>query len=215
MNRNVLLIFAGFIILLSGMNLGAESLTLTLQRGESYTFERPFIFGKVVMTPHIAAWIEDARGGFVKTVHVSLKGGKQDFWVGNRPHPLPVWEKIHGREPGLDAVSGASPAPSAPTPLEWTVTIPRDVLTSGGSVWVEANIGFDYNPAWPDDKKDLWGQPSLLWKAVIPAGTQSGTRIGLTLSGRSSGKTGVRTETVDGITSAANLFADLSVIITE
>jgi hypothetical protein len=185
----------------------AADLRLVLERGEAYTFVKSQTFGKLEMTPHVAAWIEDAKGNFAKTIYVSLKNGKQDFWVGRRVHPLPVWDARHLGEKIVDAVGGASPAPKSPALLEWRASIPSNLAASGYSVWLEANIGFDYNAAFPEDGKEIWGQPSILLKADVPSGARPGSEIALAPVGRSIGANGELSKGLEGISSALKLFS--------
>jgi hypothetical protein len=192
---------------LSLVGVSAADLRVSLERGQSYTFIKTQFFGKLEMTPHFAVWIEDDKGAFVRTVFVSLKGGKQDIWVGRRPHPLPVWEARHGSERIPDAVGGASPAPKAPVSLDYRSALPKALERSAFSVWLEANIGFDYNESWPDDGKDLWGQPSLLFRAAFPAGAAPGQDFDFVSLGRSRGTKGEWTADLAGITSALKLFS--------
>jgi hypothetical protein len=184
----------------------AQGVRIGLERGEAYSFQLAQSFGKLEMTPHIAAWIEDGRGAFVKTIYVSLKGGKQDFWVGKRIHPLPVWETRRAAEKIPDAVGGASPAPKAPALLEWRIAVPRPLASAGYTVWLEANIGFDYNESWPNDGKEVWGQPSLLLRADIAPGAAAGKEFALSPVGRARGAKGDWTGELKGMTSALRLF---------
>lgn len=190
-----------------------RSLTLTLERGKTYTFQRPMLFGSITMTPHLAAWIEDPSGRFVQTVYVSLKDGKQDFWVGNRPHPCPVWEKRHQGENLPDGVSGASPAPSAPEPLNWSVPVQAALLDTGFYLWLEVNIGFDFNVAWPDRNGEVWGQPAILWRGWIPPDSALPAKVQLALWGQSFGPAGAVREDLSGLDSAKTILAGASAVI--
>jgi hypothetical protein len=194
-----------------------QTLRVELERGPAYAFKRRVGLVRVAMTPHLAVWLESAeagRGGagFLKTVYVSLVGGEQDFWVGKRPHPLPVWQFRRGGEAIPDAVGSASPAPPAPAALVWRSRLPAGAAAAGFSVWLEANIGFDYNDAWPDGGKDLWGQPGLLYRADVPAGAVPG-RYPFALVGRADGTGGGWTADLAGVTSAAALLASAAAVV--
>jgi hypothetical protein len=205
----------GFICLAAALALGgraaAQGIVVKTDRGPSYTFKRSIGGLKTDMTPHIAVWIEDARGNFFRTVYVSLKGGKQDIWVGKRPHPLPVWEKKHSGEKFADGATGASPAAKAPLPLSWRIAVPPSMSAAGYTVWLEVNIGFDYNEVWPDDGKDLWGQPSLLYRTAVPGGAPSGASYPLEAVGVSRAGGGEWIEGIAGLTSALGILKSPSV----
>jgi hypothetical protein len=184
----------------------AGRIRIVLERGPSYSFMRRLGPALAEMRPHLAAWIEYPSGEFIKTAYVSLKGGKQDFWIGRRPHPLPVWEKRHAAERLADGVTGASPAAAAPEPLEWRAAIPREASARGFVVWLEANLGFDFNDSYPEGGKDVWGQPSLLLCAAVPANATSGAAYALRPVGRSVGSRGAWTAGTDGLTSALSIL---------
>jgi hypothetical protein len=191
----------------------ALELELSLERGPAYAQERQLPIGRTLLTPHLAAWLEDGTGMFVKTFQVSLRQGKQDFWVGNRPHPLPVWQSRHGAEPIVDAIGGASPAAKAPLPLVWRTRTDK-APASGLVLWLEVNIGFDHNPAWPDDGKELWGQPGVLYRLALPDGPKAGARYSLQAIGRADGAKGDWTPSLAGLTTALDLIsrAELRII---
>lgn len=136
------------------------------------------------MYPTYAIWIEDVKSGAVKTVYVTGKAGK-DSWImaDKRPSSVPVWygarkrEKTVGTTGTVDAVTGATPSGNTFT---HSIELPVDMVDGRLAVFVEGNISFDYNEHYPKKAakgepgySDVNGQPSVVWKAVIDAGTRS------------------------------------------
>ncbi len=136
-----------------------------MERGKNYSVQKQIGLAKTDVRPHMAVWLESTTGTFLGTVYVSLKDGKQDFWVGSRPHPLPVWEKLSKGERMADAMTGPSPAVAAPLPLTWSRKLSGKESTL--VVRAEINQGFDFNTQWPDDGKNPWGQPALEYEGTL------------------------------------------------
>lgn len=136
------------------------------------------------MYPTYAIWIEDVESGVVKTVYVTGKAGK-DSWImaDKRPSSVPVWygarkrEKTVGTTGAVDAVTGATPSGNTFT---HSIELPADMVNGRLAVFMEGNISFDYNEHYPKKAakgepgySDVNGQPSVVWKAVLEAGTSA------------------------------------------
>ena len=190
-------------LLLFPLGLAAQAtLTVSAEPGKSYSVTRTAFLNTIKVNPHLAVWLETADGVFVKTIYVSLKNGQQDFWVGKRPHPLPVWASRGEKLPLPDAVTGASTLPSLPAKLEW-----KSGLPASGSPFVvrlEVNRAFDFNAGWPVLPQEVWGQPSLLYEAAVPSGGQVAV---LELKGRADGQGGQWLPDLGGIDSARDILA--------
>ncbi len=195
--------------------LAAQNIELSLERGSAYSSFRSVGPLKIALTPHIAAWLEDDAGVFLKTVYVSLKDGKQDRWVGKRSHPLPVWEARHGKEVIPDAVSGSSPAPKAPSPLIWRASLSPALLKAGFRLMLEVNLGLDYNSTWPEKGKDIWGQPSLIYALIVPPGSLPGAEFSLKPEGASLAPGGSWAPGLAGFTSALDILSSAKLRILE
>ncbi len=136
------------------------------------------------MYPTYAIWIEDVKSGAVKTVYVTGKAGKGSWIMADeRPSSVPVWygartrEKTVGTTGAVDAVTGATPSGNTFT---HSIELPVDMINSTLAVFVEGNISFDYNEHYPKKAErgkpgysDVNGQPSIVWNAVLEAGTNA------------------------------------------
>lgn len=183
----------------------SQSVDVTIDRGSNYSTQRQIGPVQTTITPHMAVWLETSTGAFVGTVYVSLKDGKQDFWVGSRPHPLPVWEKASRGEKMADVVTGPSPAPAEPQVLSWS----KDFLGKEKTLVVRAEInqGFDFNAQWPDDGKNPWGQPALEYAGTLGPDLKD-TSLVLLGQGRPDG---TWVKDLNGIDSAKNLIRSINV----
>ena len=123
--------------------------------------------------PQMAVWVE-ADGSAPETVFVTQGAGK-DKWMfaDRRPGALPVWSGIRPEkeDPEIDAVTGATPGGNSHT-IRWK--IPNTYKGKILSVFIEANVSFDYNDFYTKDKtspgfSDVNGQPSVVWQAEFVA----------------------------------------------
>ena len=123
--------------------------------------------------PQMAVWVE-ADGSAPETVFVT-QGAGQDKWMfaDRRPGALPVWSGIRPEkeDPEIDAVTGATPGGNSHT-IRWK--IPNTYNGKILSVFIEANVSFDYNDFYTKDKtspgfSDVNGQPSVVWQAEFAA----------------------------------------------
>lgn len=122
--------------------------------------------------PQMAVWVE-AEGLSPETVFVTQGAGK-DKWLfaDERPGALPVWAAIRPQKQGLeiDAVTGATPGGDTHT-IRWA--IPKTYTDKNLTVFIEANVSFDYNDFYSKDEdspgfSDVNGQPSVVWRAAFP-----------------------------------------------
>ena len=180
------------------------TLEVSMERGTAYSLVKQIGLGQTTVGPHLAVWLQTTGGTYVATIYVSLKDGKQDFWVGSRPHPLPVWDKLSKNSSLADAVTSSSPAPLAPTVLAWKRPWKwgNDTLV----VRAEVNLAFDYNKSYLDDGKNVWGQPALEYAGTI--GPES-TEVKLTIIG-SAMQDGTWQENISGITSGKDIVSSIT-----
>jgi len=133
----------------------------------------PVMFFKK-MYPQIAVWVSDKKGSTTRTIYVTGKGAKND-WFGaeTRPSSIPVWYGIRQSEEKLkiDSVTGASPSGET---YEIFWPIPDDLNKKNAVVSIEANVSFDYNEFFKKDAEkgtkyysDVNGQPSLVWSSKV------------------------------------------------
>ncbi len=161
--------------------------------------------------PQMAVWVE-ADNRIPETVFVTRGAGK-DKWLfaDERPGALPVWSGIRPERvgPEIDAVTGATPGGDVHT-IRWAV--PEACAGKNLSVFIEANVSFDYNDFYSKDEtspgfSDVNGQPSVVWRAEFAAGTTprqvSPEIIG---HGHVLGKNSEIDPDMSGITTAAGLF---------
>lgn len=112
--------------------------------------------------PSFAVWA--VAGGRTTPLFVTRKAAEKKYWGGEpRPENLPVWDGV--AQGSVDAVSGATPRSGV---YEVTWVPPAEARNGPVDVFVEVNAAFDTNEAWPDEG-GVNGQPSLVWKATLPA----------------------------------------------
>ncbi|RJP90531.1 MAG: hypothetical protein C4518_08805 [Desulfobacteraceae bacterium] len=121
--------------------------------------------------PQIAVWVTTGSGDH-ETVFVT-QGAGRDKWMfaDERPGALPVWSGIRPTKKGLeiDAVSGATPSGEVHT-IRWE--IPEKYEGKDLTVFIEANVSFDYNDYYSKAKSspgysDVNGQPSVVWRSAF------------------------------------------------
>lgn len=171
--------------------------------------------------PQIAVWLEDPTDGSTRTLLVTKDSGA-GTWRGKTesPEALPRWYAVYRREwgregyPILDA-----PVPDAVTrptsvveAFTWTAELPAG---DRWICWIEVNLSGDYNERFvPVDEAtgvgdtDSSGQPSLLYRAELPAVT--GTSIEPELYGRTiMGTMGEVTSDLEGVTTALDVLRSI------
>jgi hypothetical protein len=124
--------------------------------------------------PQMAVWVT-AAGEEPRTLFVTEGAGKNRWiFADERPSSLPVWFGIRRDEGGIDidAVSGATPKGETHI-ITWEV--PERYWGRRISVFIEANVSFDYNDYYSKEKNapgysDVNGQPSVVWEAAFDAG---------------------------------------------
>ncbi len=123
--------------------------------------------------PQIAIWMESGPDQ-VKTIFVTEGAGENKwFFAKERPSALPVWSGIRGKEKdgNIDAISGATPSGETHKVL-WQ--LPEDGRMKQITIFVEANVSFDYNTYYSKDASegnpgfsDVNGQPSVIWSTTF------------------------------------------------
>lgn len=172
---------------------------------ESY----PWLLG--TKYPQMAVWVAaDSRR--TETVFVTRGAGK-DQWMfaDERPGALPVWSGIRAEKqgPAIDAVSGATPGGSVHT-IRWK--IPKTYEDKSLTVFIEANVSFDYNDFYSKDEEspgfsDVNGQPSVVWQATLPVdGNPRQLTPEIIGHGHVLGKNSAIDPDMSKITTAAELF---------
>lgn len=191
--------------------LGAQSpgLAVLIEPGENYSHRKWFGIFPKKLTPQIAVWVENEDGDIVQTLLVSKRGGEGRF-IGTdegRPEALPVFtHKNDMRE--IDDVTSATP--KGKTGFS---AISRELLQSGTYIiFAEVNSSFDYNEAYPEEKDDVNGQPSLIYRAEINMGQDSGDIMLIPFgTGSVRGETGDINPGVDGLSTALSILSSLTV----
>ncbi|MFZ2631709.1 MAG: hypothetical protein WA081_08790 [Desulfosalsimonadaceae bacterium] len=121
--------------------------------------------------PQLAVWVASGDGGH-ETVFVTQGAGKDNWmFADERPSALPVWAGVRPQKqsPEIDAVSGATPSGEVHTIL-WD--IPKKYEGKDLTVFIEANVSFDYNAYYSKDEtspgfSDVNGQPSVVWRSLL------------------------------------------------
>lgn len=153
-----------------------DVVTVTLEFNPTVYPEK--FWGK--LWPAYAVWVVDDQSGESRTLYATGKLARQKWVMAKqRPAASPVWWRYFQRErerPGfdLDAVTAATPK-DATHAIGWTV--PPQWRGKKLTLYVEANVSFDYNRHHPENAKEgdagysgVNGQPSLVWRAAVTPG---------------------------------------------
>ncbi|MBN1534251.1 MAG: hypothetical protein JXA20_16380 [Spirochaetes bacterium] len=225
MKRSVALIFAAS-AMLAAVSCASDSEIGTIDPSRP-RLEVLFSFNtssykKFVKTfyPQIAVWVTEEGRNFTKTIYATESGAREDWWgADTRPSALPVWGGVRSRESALniDSVSGATPSGET-FKISWPV--PDNLRGKRISVYVEANISFDYNAHYPEEAKrgergfsDVNGQPSIVWKGTLQLSGQEAQAIPVMIGhGHVLGENGSIDGDLSSITTAKGLFNYLKVV---
>lgn len=177
-------------------------------------------------SPTFAIWIENPKTGALQTIFVTKRAALGD-WEGKADVPvaLPKWFEVYKIEnqsdniptyekPALQAVTGATPKPG------YFTTRVRVTPDSKWNCWIEVNLAGDfnehyleYNPKEKTTDEYSTGQPALLYKAEIEAVKGNiviPNAIGMCMLNAEDGKI---VQPMKGITTATNIFNEMSVIV--
>jgi hypothetical protein len=177
-------------------------------------------------SPTFAVWIEDPDTRETQTIFVTSRAGTGD-WEGKADVPvaLPKWfeidreqkrtSELSGKEdPGLDAITGATPQPGY-----FTVRV-RVPPESKWNCYIEVNLAGDFNEHYQEYNEEdktsdeyFTGQPALLYKAVIIASEGYNVIpeiIGMCVLNSQDGEI---IQPVKGITTAANIFDEIIISV--
>ena len=172
--------------------------------------------------PQLAIWLERPDSGWVRTVSVSHRTGRNQ-WKGKVecPTALPYWKSRHRIEKSgfrertrlrrlADAISGATPRENFSTQIR----VPPE---SQWEYYIEVNVSGDFNAAFPSMTErgmpdtDGNGQPSLVYRGEIVAEPHSADTPALI--GRTEQWSAVDSVITDmvGIDSAVHILQDVKV----
>lgn len=171
----------------------------------------PWLMGKKY--PQIALWVKDEKSGKSQTIFVTGKAAKNK-WFGAevRPSSLPVWYGFNKNlKKFLDATTGATPSGKVFT-IKWQ--IPKNLESKKVTIYMEANVSFDYNEYYKKGLKadnpafsDVNGQPSIIWKADLTFNNQKqSVHPEIAGHGHVLGKDHSIKKDLSKITTAKNLF---------
>ena len=186
-----------------------QGISLQITPGPGYDYSQPFLlFFRLPQYPQVACWIETDDGVFVGTVYATRKGAKRAFYAApsaGRPEALPVWyHRQTGSAPALDAVSGATSAPSP----EIRKTAPRRLRPGRYVVFLEVNRAYDYNDTYTRTSSGVNGQPSLVYRATLDiADHLSSAQLALAGTGSVDGADGAIRDGTPGVTTALGIIA--------
>jgi hypothetical protein len=200
-------------LLLSGVFSGAQTsrvqgqrFTLTVTPGKDYKASATILlFIKIPLYPQIACWLETPDGKYVDTIYVTPKGAKKSFFSApsrGRPEALPVWYHRQSEQPAVpDAVSGATASSEAAHAKRLAVSPGRYVA------FLEVNRSYDYNIRYTKANSGVNGQPSLVYRAELEAGTDLSRAVFEPVgTGSVDGSDGTITPGLEGITTALTLL---------
>lgn len=188
-----------------------ESIEISLSfNTESY----PWILG--TKYPQLAVWVQPESIDS-KTIFVTSGAAKNDWYFADeRPGSLPVWFGVQQKDKNIeiDAISGATPSGEVHT-ITWK--IPESYREKEVTVFIEANVSFDYNDFYTKDENsqgysDVNGQPSIIWKSKFIADDQPHEITPEIIGhGHVSGKNHLVDPDMSNITTAAELFSYITV----
>jgi len=174
----------------------------------------PWLMGKKY--PTFAVWIEEKKSGYVHTIFVTGKAGKNKWMMADeRPSSAPVWMGIRKKAAStmeIDSVTGATPGGDGFT-IYWQV--PENLANRSVDIFLEGNVSFDYNAHYRKDAgksdtgySDVNGQPSLVWKGTINTGGGNSETVPVIIGhGSVLGTDSVIDSDLSRITSAKNIFS--------
>jgi len=177
---------------------------------ESY----PWIFG--TKYPQLAVWVQPESVDS-KTIFVTRGAAENDWYFADeRPGSMPVWFGVQQKEKNIeiDAISGATPSGEVHT-ITWK--IPEIYRDKEISVFIEANVSFDYNDFYTKDENsagysDVNGQPSIIWKSKFIADDQPHEIIPEIIGhGHVLGENHLVDPDISNITTASELFSYITV----
>ncbi len=150
--------------------------------------------------PQFAVWLEDEEGNFIRTLYVTERAGKKNWWFApkeGRPESLPVWyhkskneapkakssSAKKGGEANIDAVTSATP--------KGGVIFTAEIGEGNCKIFAEFNTSFDYNDSYTKKNSGVNGQPSVVYTASIPSSFEEREiRLNLTGTGSPDGSDG-------------------------
>jgi hypothetical protein len=188
--------------------------TLQLEPSPHYSYRsRQTIMGflpiRYTVQPQAAIWLETTDGRYIATLCITDRVEQQNRKLAPeecRPKALPVWS--HTDHASVDAVASATPKGAT----DHTVTLSDPLAPGDYVIKLETNRSYDFNQAYPESNAII-DQPSLVYAAELrldgrtPA-TAAFRVIGTGSPTGSDGRIRPRTE---GITTALELFASLSI----
>ena len=171
--------------------------------------------------PQFAIWLEDENGNFIRTLYVTERAGKKNWWFApkeGRPESLPVWyhksrneapkanssSPKKGGEADIDAVTSATP--------KGGVIFTAEIGNSNCKIFAEFNTSFDYNDTYTKKNSGVNGQPSVVYMASIPSSFEgSEIRLNLTGTGSPDGSDGKIHALPSGLTTALKIVKAVAV----
>lgn len=173
-------------------------------------------------SPTFAIWLEKPETGETHTIYATRRAADGD-WEGKAEVPvaLPKWFSTRKSVSNIEAESGNVDGYSGATPKPGYFT--KSVQIAPGSkwnCWIEVNLSGDFNENYSESKnseneadKYLSGQPALLYRAEIIGNignTVVPVIVGMTMVSSDTGKI---VRPVEGITTAAKIFDEISLSV--
>jgi hypothetical protein len=215
--------------------LGCLSVTLIIGIVESPAENQDMVSFRIHLTEkgcQMAIWLADGQGKFIDTIYVTRKvalkglgnrgGGLDDKWGGSRLSVLPVWAHHRGvdygggnfypskKKPLADAISSATPKAGE---FIWNWHSDASLKPGEYVYYIEVNKSFDDNQH--HDYSWYRGQPSVVWKGVIPVGEKpSASKAGIIGHGAVDGADGKIAPDVSSLTTALELIESAEVTFT-
>lgn len=194
---------------------------LSLTAGPEWSHVKWFGPMRLVLTPQIAVWLEDASGRYLADLFVTEKAGKSTWGTVRRPESLPVWSHARGKkyadglymptkeDPLPDAISGPTPkAKRMGEEIRLSFALPPSA-GPGSRLHVEVNASFDFNAAFPERKGNVNGQPSVVYSMKLGEPGAPEAQAALLGSGHPAGADGRIVPAAAGLDGALRIVADL------
>ena len=158
---------------------------IIIEDGEHWLHDFPILLGiKVKNPPQFTVWIEDMDGNYLETIFATKRIATQG-WRGSkgdrRKEALPYWSYSRGvrypdglylptrEDPLPDAVTGATPKSGIELKFSPMENQQKFIIKA------EFNHSVDFNDFFSEEEKDVNGQPSVIYSALIDLSNRKNT----------------------------------------
>jgi hypothetical protein len=211
-------------------NTDGKKLIVTINAGKFYGVKKKLGFLEIKITPQMAVWAEDTKGNYIDTLYVTKAFAKQK-WMFVKYDPdkplrtscLPYWmnQRLKAglavptkNNPLPDSITGATPRGS----YLLNTKVNKDLKEA--VILIELNKSFDVNDAYHGSEKGFTpgtvnGQPSVIYSARIDLTGTNSYQMKLLGRGGETGSDGKLYPDTNGLTTALEQAAGITVQVVE